>query len=121
MASLNVRFGRTVRALRTGAGYSQESFADALGVHRTYMGTLERGDANPTLEMIARIARGLRLSLTKLFEAVETGQVDAAGAAAAPDSILPPSTKTQRSPERAGAAKLPRVAERPRRGSKDEG
>ena len=71
MASLNTRFGRTVRARRAKAGYSQESFADAIGVHRTYMGTLERGDGNPTLDMIARIARGLDLSLSELFTAVE--------------------------------------------------
>jgi transcriptional regulator with XRE-family HTH domain len=71
MASLPVRFGRTVRALRKKRGYSQESFADAIQVHRTYMGTLERGDGNPTLEMILRIARGLELDLSELFQAVE--------------------------------------------------
>ena len=71
MASLNARFGRTVRALRSEAGYSQESFADAIGVHRTYMGKLERGDGNPTLDMIVRVAKGLRLSLSELFQAVE--------------------------------------------------
>ena len=74
MASINARFGRTVRALRAKAGYSQESFADAIHVHRTTMGTFERGDGNPTLDMIARIAGGLRLSLAKLFEAVEGGE-----------------------------------------------
>jgi DNA-binding XRE family transcriptional regulator len=37
--------------MRTRAGYSQEGFADAIGVHRTYMGTLERGRGNPTLEI----------------------------------------------------------------------
>ena len=61
----------TVRALRSEAGYSQESFADAIGVHRTSMGTLERGDGNPTLDMIVRVAKGLRLSLSELFQAVE--------------------------------------------------
>jgi transcriptional regulator with XRE-family HTH domain len=71
MASLNARFGRAVRALRSEAGYSQESFADAIGVHRTYMGTLERGDGNPTLDMIARVAKGLRMGLSELFQAVE--------------------------------------------------
>ncbi|MGH7534111.1 MAG: helix-turn-helix domain-containing protein [Gemmatimonadales bacterium] len=71
MASLKVRFGRTIRALREQAGYSQENFADAIGVHRTYMGTLERGRGNPSLDMIARVARGLGVSLAKLFEAVE--------------------------------------------------
>ena len=71
MASLNARFGRTLRARRAKAGYSQESFADAIRVHRTYMGTLERGDGNPTLDMIVRIARGLDVSLSELFTAVE--------------------------------------------------
>jgi transcriptional regulator with XRE-family HTH domain len=71
MASLKTKFGRAVRKLREEAGYSQESFADAIGVHRTYMGTLERGRGNPTLDMIGRIARGVRVSLSALFEAVE--------------------------------------------------
>jgi DNA-binding XRE family transcriptional regulator len=60
-----------VRTLRTQAGYSQESFADAIGVHRTQMGTLERGKGNPTLETIGSVAKGLRISISKLFEAVE--------------------------------------------------
>jgi transcriptional regulator with XRE-family HTH domain len=71
MASLRVKFGRAVRALRTEAGYSQESFADAIDLHRTQMGTIERGKGNPTLETIGTIAKGLRISLAKLFEAVE--------------------------------------------------
>jgi transcriptional regulator with XRE-family HTH domain len=73
MASLKVRFGRTVRALREEADYSQESFADAIGVHRTYMGTLERGKGNPSLDVIAKIARGLEISLAELFQTVEKG------------------------------------------------
>jgi transcriptional regulator with XRE-family HTH domain len=73
MASLRVRFGRAVRRLREEADYSQESFADAVGVHRTYMGTLERGRGNPSLDVIAKVARGLGISLAKLFEAVEKG------------------------------------------------
>ena len=71
-ASLKVRFGRAVRKLRSAADYSQESFADAIGVHRTYMGTLERGRGNPSLDIIAKIARGLGISLADLFEAVES-------------------------------------------------
>jgi transcriptional regulator with XRE-family HTH domain len=70
-ASIQARFGRTVRALRAKAGYSQESFADATHIHRTSMGTLERGVGNPTLDMIVKIARGLDLSLSELFVAVE--------------------------------------------------
>jgi transcriptional regulator with XRE-family HTH domain len=73
MASLIVRFGRTVRKLRAEAGYSQESFADVVGVHRTYMGMIERGRGNPTLDMIAKIARGLDLNVAQLFAKVEGG------------------------------------------------
>jgi DNA-binding XRE family transcriptional regulator len=71
MPSIGARFGRTVRTLRAKAGYSQESFADAIHVHRTSMGKLERGEGNPGLDMIVRIARGLDLSLSELFVAVE--------------------------------------------------
>jgi transcriptional regulator with XRE-family HTH domain len=71
MASINVEFGRAVRALRTKAGFSQEGFADVINVNRTYMGKLERGKGNPTLEMLARIAQGLDISLIKLFEAMD--------------------------------------------------
>ena len=71
MSSIRARFGRTVRALRAKAGYSQESFGDAIGIHRTSMGKLESDDANPRLTTIVRIARGLDLSISELFVAVE--------------------------------------------------
>jgi transcriptional regulator with XRE-family HTH domain len=78
-SSLRVVLGRTVRALRSAAGYSQEGFADAIGVHRTYMGTLERGDGNPTLETLELIAAGLRMPVAELLRAAETGQMPVAG------------------------------------------
>jgi transcriptional regulator with XRE-family HTH domain len=90
MASLYPSFGRTVKALRKATGLSQEDFADAIDVHRTHMGTIESGRANPTLETIASIARGLELSLTQLFEAVERDQ------AGTPDITPQPSTRAQR-------------------------
>jgi transcriptional regulator with XRE-family HTH domain len=48
--------GRNLRAHRTAQGLSQEAFADAIGVHRTYMGGLERGERNLTLKSLERIA-----------------------------------------------------------------
>ena len=101
MASLNATFGRTIRALRSAAGFSQESFADEIKVHRTYMGTVERGEGNPTLDMIARMAHGLGLSLTKLFEAVETGRPDTAS-----EGSGQPSTKSHRLSPRTGGKSL---------------
>jgi len=48
--------GRNLRAWRLEHGYSQESFADHMGVHRTYMGAVERGERNLTLQTLERIA-----------------------------------------------------------------
>jgi transcriptional regulator with XRE-family HTH domain len=65
------RFGKTVRRLREEAGYSQEAFADRAKVHRTYMGTVERGETNLTLENIEKLARALGLQMWQLLKEVE--------------------------------------------------
>ncbi len=49
--------GRNLRAYREAQGLSQEAFADLVGVHRTYMGGLERGERNLTLRSLERIAQ----------------------------------------------------------------
>lgn len=54
-----VLFGEAVRRARQARGLSQEEFADQVGVHRTYIGGIERGERNPTLTMINKIAAGL--------------------------------------------------------------
>jgi transcriptional regulator with XRE-family HTH domain len=51
--------GRNLRAYREARGLSQEAFADVLGVHRTYMGGVERGERNLTLRSLERIAERL--------------------------------------------------------------
>lgn len=48
--------GQNLRAYRERRGLSQEAFADVLGVHRTYMGAIERGERNLTLKTLERIA-----------------------------------------------------------------
>ena len=48
--------GRNLQAHRRTLGLSQEAFADVLGVHRTYMGGVERGERNLTLKSLERIA-----------------------------------------------------------------
>jgi transcriptional regulator with XRE-family HTH domain len=67
MAILRKRLGRVVRRLREAAGYSQEGFADHVGVHRTYMGSVERGEINISLDNIEKIARGFGLSAGEML------------------------------------------------------
>lgn len=59
--------GRRIRELRTEQGYSQEAFADKCGVHRTFMGTVERGESNLSFQNILKIAINLGVSLSTLF------------------------------------------------------
>ena len=54
--NLQRTFGENLRAYRLARGLSQEAFADTVGVHRTYMGSVERGERNLTLRSIERIA-----------------------------------------------------------------
>ena len=67
MKPLQKRLGRTVRRLRKAAGYSQEGFADLVGVHRTYMGAVERGEVNISLRNIEKIAGSLEITASKLL------------------------------------------------------
>lgn len=68
MATLRARLGRAVRRLRKGTGYSQESFADRCGLHRTYMGSIERGETNISLDNIERVAKTLGLTAGELLQ-----------------------------------------------------
>jgi transcriptional regulator with XRE-family HTH domain len=60
--------GRNLRAHRKARGLSQEAFADVLGVHRTYMGGVERGERNLTLKSVERIAERLELEPLSLLQ-----------------------------------------------------
>ena len=61
------RFGIRVRQLRTERGWSQEAFADLAKLHRTYIGAIERGEQNISLQNIERVAITLGVSLAELF------------------------------------------------------
>ncbi len=65
---LQVRLGRSLRAHRLAEGMSQEAFADRLGVHRTYMGGLERGERNVTLRTVERLAARLGTNALELLD-----------------------------------------------------
>jgi transcriptional regulator with XRE-family HTH domain len=59
--------GQRIRELRTEQGYSQEAFADKCGVHRTFMGTVERGESNLSFQNIHKVAAALGVTLSDLF------------------------------------------------------
>lgn len=61
-------FGARVRALRKQAGFSQEDFALEIGLDRTYMGGVERGERNLALLNLRKIAKGLHLTVSDLFK-----------------------------------------------------
>lgn len=60
-------FGRRVRKLREERQWSQEAFADRIGIHRTYIGGIERGERNPTLTTIHKIAQALGVKAAELL------------------------------------------------------
>ncbi len=59
--------GTNLRAYRQARNLSQEDFADSIGVHRTYMGGVERGERNLTLRSLERIAEKLDLDPLELL------------------------------------------------------
>jgi transcriptional regulator with XRE-family HTH domain len=62
------KFGNRVRELRKDKNFSQEKLADLSGLHRTYIGMIERAEKNITLINIHKIAKALEIDLSKLFE-----------------------------------------------------
>jgi transcriptional regulator with XRE-family HTH domain len=68
--SLNKRFGKRVRELRRQKKLSQEAFAEIAELDRSYMGALERGEQNPSLWIVARIADALGITLSELCDEI---------------------------------------------------
>ncbi len=62
-----INFGSAVRDHRKSAGLSQEELSDLAGVHRTYIGMVERGEKNISLLNIHKIARALSIDVKELF------------------------------------------------------
>jgi transcriptional regulator with XRE-family HTH domain len=67
---IRVRFGRAIRRIREEQGINQEEAAERCGLHRTYYSGIERGVRNASLVNIEKIGKGLRTSLSRLFERV---------------------------------------------------
>ena len=65
--SVKSRFGYTLRILRDERGYSQEELDERAGLHRNYVGGVERGERNVALEDIVKLAKALSVSPKDLF------------------------------------------------------
>lgn len=61
------RFGSRLRQLRDERGYSQEELAERAGLHRNYVGGVERGERNVALENIVKLAKALSVPPRDLF------------------------------------------------------
>ena len=65
------RFGELVRRLRREQGYSQEDFAFRVGLHQTYVSSIERGERNVTIGTASKIAEALDITLSRMFSELE--------------------------------------------------
>lgn len=66
-----VAFGHKVRKLRLELGLSQEALGEESGLHRTYIGSVERGERNLSLNNIVCIAHALETTASRLLEGIE--------------------------------------------------
>lgn len=64
----HARLGRAVRELRARRGLSQEELGFRSGLHRNYVGAIERGEINPTFRVLLKLERGLALPLSEIIE-----------------------------------------------------
>lgn len=66
--SILINFGKRVREIRKQKGYSQEELAYRSGLHRTYIGMIERAEKNITLNNIEKISNALKIKIKDLFQ-----------------------------------------------------
>lgn len=69
-ASSKSLFGKALREIREARGYSQEELAERAGLHRNYVGGVERGERNVALENIVKLAKALAIRSRDLFDSL---------------------------------------------------
>ena len=68
---IQIELGLRIRYYRKQQKLSQEKLAELSSLHPTYIGQIERGEKNATIESLYHISRGLNISLSKLLENIE--------------------------------------------------
>ncbi len=61
------RLGSNVKRLRQEKGWSQEDYADRAGIHRTYVSDIERAARNPTISIVEKLAKALKVTASDLL------------------------------------------------------
>lgn len=79
LEELRFALGRRIRELRQRNGWSQEEFAARAHVHRTFAGSLERGEKNLSFHALILVARCFGVTLAELLQGIETGEPLAIG------------------------------------------
>lgn len=67
MSTTKEKLGKKVQKLRKALGYTQEELAEKLHISRTHMGHIEQGRKSPSLKLMEKLARVLKVSLSELF------------------------------------------------------
>lgn len=70
MQQIQRDLGKRIRNLRSRRGWSQEEFAAVSGLHRTYIGAVERGEKNLTVSTLHTLARTLDTTIAQLFRGI---------------------------------------------------
>ena len=112
------QLGQVIRTLRKQTGLSQERFGFSIGVHRTYMGLLERGTANPTIKILHLVAHGLGVGVSDLFTAAmieNSAEAQRAGIARVGQASDRPDPAPDRLADGKTRARLARASGRKRR------
>lgn len=71
-----IKLGKRIRELRKAKGFSQENFAYEVGLDRTYMGSVERGERNIAALNLMRIAKALKIEVGDLFPSIKSLIID---------------------------------------------
>jgi transcriptional regulator with XRE-family HTH domain len=95
MSTINTLIGERLRTFRKKQGLSQDKLAEKAGLHNTYIGQVERGEKNITMESLQKIVNALEISFEELFRNVNTAQTPNSIPADCYNMILSRPTKEQ--------------------------